>query len=504
MTVSATRPLKERSHKLMISLSSQPDILLIMPDQMRGDCLSILKHPVIRTPNMDSLAAEGALFRRAYTTVPSCMPARQVLLTGLCPQSSGVVGYDAKSFTTPNMPGLLADAGYHTALVGRHMHQNPENGACGYQTNILGSVHVDHDDYDQFLRKRAPEAGGISNLIEELGLTFNFWQAQAWPLAEELHPVDWTVAQSHKIVEEAGSNQPLFLTTSFYGPHPPFFPPQRFLNHYLSLDLPAVARGTWVDWESLNPPGTTLATMKPRVKLEGETLRRAQAGYFGSIEHIDETIGPLIQGFKARSETVGRPWVIVLTSDHGEMLGDHGYFAKCEPYEGSANIPFIIAASPELGFEPGLYAEMPVCLEDIMPTLLDMAGATCPTPLDGINLAPALRGQPLPGDTYLHSEHAICYSPQQAYHSLTDGRFKYIWRPTNGVEELFNLVNDPQEERNLADESEQTDVVATWRQRMVRRLADRPEGFVRNGTLLSGCPYTALSVGTPSPARLTL
>src|SRR5438874_10566889 len=92
----------------------QPDILLIMPDQMRGDCMSARGHPVVRTPHLDKLAGEGALFRRAYTTCPSCIPARHSLLTGLFPSSSGVVGFKGKPITCPTLPKLLVDAGYTT------------------------------------------------------------------------------------------------------------------------------------------------------------------------------------------------------------------------------------------------------------------------------------------------------------------------------------------------------------------------------------------------------
>src|SRR2546429_2771982 len=92
--------------------SRPPDILLIMPDQMRGDCLSVRGHPVVRTPHLDALAAEGALFRRAYTTCPSCIPARYSLLTGLFPATSGVVGFKGRPITYPTLPKLLADSGY--------------------------------------------------------------------------------------------------------------------------------------------------------------------------------------------------------------------------------------------------------------------------------------------------------------------------------------------------------------------------------------------------------
>src|SRR3954447_13058675 len=95
----------------------KPDILLIMPDQFRGDCLSTNGHPVVRTPNLDALAGQGTLFRRAYSTCPSCIPARHSLLTGLFPATSGVVGYAGKPITSPTLPQLLDEAGYSTALV---------------------------------------------------------------------------------------------------------------------------------------------------------------------------------------------------------------------------------------------------------------------------------------------------------------------------------------------------------------------------------------------------
>ena len=157
------------------------------------------------------------------------------------------------------------------------------------------------------------------------------------------------------------------------------------------------------------------------------------------------------------------------------MLGDHGYFRKCEPYEGSANIPFVIGGSPELGFKPGLHVKQPVCLEDIMPTLLALAGTRISGHVDGINLVPLLRGQNDVIRKWLHFEHASCYSDEQAYHALTDGHYKYIWRPSNGREHLFDLDEDPHEERDLSG---------------------RPEGFSENDNLITGRPYLPLNSGT--------
>ena len=469
----------------------QPDILLIMPDQFRGDCLSVLGHPVVHTPNLDRLAREGALFRRAYSTAPSCIPARFALLTGLAPQTSGVVGYAEKRITTPTLPAELVKVGYATALVGRNMHQGEQNGSLGYETQIFGSTYLAEDEYDVELKKAVPTAGGIRPLVELLRLDNNRWPAKAWPLVEEWHPTAWIVRRARETIAQSAGAKPLFLTASFYAPHPPLFPPARIFDANLKRELPPVAMGSWVDRRALSTAGNPAGD---RILLEGETLRRAQAGYFGLIDHLDEQIAELIADFKARSEKAGRAWIIVVTSDHGEMLGDHGFFRKCEPYEGSANIPLLITGSPSLGFARGRRSLQPVCLEDIMPTLLALAGAESPGKLDGVNLGPVLRGVRTEVREWLHSEHAPAYGQAQAFHALTDGREKYLWRPLDGSEQLFDLSVDPNEMHDLSTVPAARAELEKWRERLVRRLAGRPEGFSAGGNLIAGRPYPPIQI----------
>jgi arylsulfatase A-like enzyme len=180
------------------------------------------------------------------------------------------------------------------------------------------------------------------------------------------------------------------------------------------------------------------------------------------------------------------------------MLGDHGYFRKCEPFEGSANVPFLITGSKAMGFAKGIRSEQAVCLEDLMPTLLAMAGSDIPGHLDGENLLPTLRGEAQQIRDWLHFEHAKCYSKEQAFHALTDGEWKYIWRPNRGGEHLFNLVQDPREEKDLSGVDAHAGTLSAWRARLIKRLENRPEQFVREGTLVAGRPYKALNEGTPS------
>ena len=481
------------SAKVTAGEVTRPDILLIMPDQWRGDALSILDCAGVTTPQLDQLAREGALFRRAYATVPSCIPARYGFLTGLFPQTSGVVGFQAKPITVPTLPDMLSEAGYHSVLVGRNMHQVKESGTCGYDQRILGSTYIDNDEYGKFFRQMAPQTGGILKLVNTMGISFNHWQANPWSLKDEWHPTEWVIKRSRDIVDQSDKGKPLFLTTSLYAPHPPLFPPKKYYQSTLNKDLPSIARGDWVNWGKLSPEGDQAGQ---RVLLEGEALRQVQAGYYGLIDHIDKQIIPLIRDFKARSEEAGRPWVIIFTSDHGEMLGDHGYFRKCEPFEGSANVPFLITGSKGMDFAQGIRNEQPVCLEDLMPTLLALTDSKIPAHLDGENLLPTLRGENQRIRDWLHFEHAKCYSEEQAFQALTDGEWKYIWRPSSGREHLFNLVQDPLEERDLSKVEAHAGMLLEWRAKLINRLKNRPEGFVQNGKLIAGRPYEPLNAGT--------
>jgi arylsulfatase A-like enzyme len=465
----------------------QPNILLIMPDQMRGDCLSLERHPVVMTPNIDALGVQGTHFTRAYTTCASCIAARRSLLTGQYPSTNGMVGYqEGYPITVPTLPQLLSGEGYITAITGRYMHQSPYEEGYGYQTRILGSDYIDDDDYARELEAAFPGSGGLKSH----GLSFNGWTAKPWHFPEHLHPTNWAINKSREILGRYDGTAPLFLTTSFFAPHPPLFPPAFYIERYMRMNLPPATIGSWA--ERPEDDGLGRGIDAHRVCLEGDVLRNTQAGYFGLINHIDDQLYWLITEFRTACRKMNRPWIIVFTSDHGEMLGDHYLFRKCQPYEGSSRIPLLICGTPEIGLKQGQENNRPVCLEDIMPTLLELAGMQVPETVEGKSLVPVLRGK---GDTVreiLHGEHATCYSKEQEYHMLTDGTMKYIWRPYKGSEQLFDLNDDPKELTDLAVQERYSDTLALWRQRMVVELTDRPEGFSDGKKLIAGCKYDAI------------
>jgi arylsulfatase len=180
------------------------------------------------------------------------------------------------------------------------------------------------------------------------------------------------------------------------------------------------------------------------------------------------------------SAAVPRDTYVIFTSDHGEMLGDHYLFRKCLPYDGSARIPLVMFGP---GIEAGKVVDRPVGLEDIMPTLLELAGVAIPKSVDGESLLTGKR-------EYLHGEHAWFYVAEQGNHFLTDGREKYVWFVESGREQLFDLVNDPRELHDISGRG-----VTKWRKRLIEKLRGRPEGFTDGKRLIAGRPYPAVVGG---------
>lgn len=463
----------------------QPNIILIMTDQQRGDCIGADGHPVLLTPNMDGIAAQGSRFANCYSTCPSCIPARRALLSGQHPSTNGMVGFTGTEWNPQHtLPGELRKAGYQTYLVGRPMHQHPTTKRFGYDHMVMGTAFWDHLPYwREVCHKADVHSGGAGH-----GISANGWAARPWHLDEKLHDVPWTIDQAEQFLRyHRDQSCPFFLTVSFIAPHPPLVPPAFYLDRYLRQDLPEPSIGDWA-----TPPERFTDVDSNRVNLQGEALRSCMAGYFGLINYVDDQIERLLKPRSNGGYDLGNT-VVIFTTDHGEMLGDHYYFRKCEPYEGSARIPLLIKGGRKLGFKEGQVHERVTCLEDLMPTVLDLAGAEIPDDLDGRSLVPMLRGEtPSTWRRELHGEHSPCYSQEQANHYLTDGRIKYIWRPLDGTEQLFDLTTDRQELHDLAKDAAHSDLLTQWRGRLIERLKDRPEGFTDGNRLIAGRPYQAL------------
>lgn len=462
-------------------MNGQPNILFIMTDQQRGDCLGVDGHPCLQTPNMDALAADGVRFRRAYSTCPVCIPARRSLMTGLHPDKHGVIGWiSGQDLDAPTLPHLLRDAGYHTGLVGRHMDLYPRRKRYGFEEMVIAAK--TDSDYNEFINRHAPEGGGYYGS----GVMSNDWTARTWHLPEQLHQTNWTTEEALRFLRRRDPTRPWFLTVSYLAPHPPLTPPEFYFNRYLRADLPAPLMGDWAEKPEF--PGGAPQLISNRIDLKGEILLSSQAAYYGLINHVDDQISRLL----STQEKLFDPenTLVVFTSDHGEMLGDHHFFMKSLPYEGAARIPLLMRLPGSWkSAARGEASDLPVYLEDIMPTLLDAAGVGIPDRIDGRSLLPVLQGkQPKSSRKDLHIE---C-GERIPFHAMTDGREKYIWFSQSGREQFFDLQTDPTELHDLIASPAHQQGIAQWRKKLVQKLDKRPEGFVQRERLVAGQPHTKL------------
>ena len=321
----------------------------------------------------------------------------------------------------------------------------------------------------------------------------NDWTARPWHLDEALHMTNWTVNEALRFLRIRDPSCPFFLAVSFLAPHPPLVPPAFYMERYLRMDLPEPVIGDWAEPPANEGKGYDVSAQ--RVKLTGEALRSCLAGYYGLINHIDDQIRRLLNPVNGIDRATGNRTVVIFTSDHGEMLGDHYLWRKSLPYEGSARIPLLVRAPERFGLQRGLVPDRPVCLEDIMPTVLEMAGVEIPQTVEGRSLLPLMRGEDAPWRRYVHMEHA------PSFHSLTDGREKYVWFAQDGREQFFDLSKDPQERYDLAADPAASERILQWRRLLIEELQNRPEGFSDGSRLMAGRPYPPAMPNAPSEGQ---
>jgi arylsulfatase A-like enzyme len=450
---------------------SRPNILLLMSDQHRGDCLRAGGNPVIETPNLDRLAAAGVRFSRAYSSTPTCTPARAALLTGMSPWGHGMLGYGKVAPQYPvELPRLLHDAGYYTLGIGK-MHYDPQRALHGFHRTILDESGREESagfrsDYRSWFFSELP--GGNP---EPTGIDWNGYAAKPYPLPDRLHPTAWTAETAIRFLRDYRRPEPFFLKVSFERPHSPYDPPARWMDRFADAPLPPAQSGKWAG--RYRKPSSD----RPDVwhgDLGAGVVRRARQGYYGSIGFLDEQIGRILETLDGRREFENT--VILFLADHGDMLGDQYLWRKSYAYEPSARIPMLLHWKSRL--KPDVIAR-PVEIRDVLPTLLDAAGVSIPPAVEGASLLSLARDPAREWRPWIDLEHDVCYSPENHWNALTDGEWKYIYHARSGEEQLFHLKNDPFELAPIGDGAE----LRTWRTRMTGHLAPRGEDWVRNGRL---------------------
>ena len=416
---------------------NKPNILLITTDQQRYDTIGAAGYGFMRTPNLDSLASDGVLYRRAYSTVPACVPARHCIVTGLPPKDHGFdqnyfdnakqVPYDILSF-----PRLLSDHDYDTHAIGK-MHFSPTRRSNGFDHMCLMEEiprYLEDDEYAMFLRDngwgQVQSIHGVRHLL--------YFKPQQSFIPERLHGSSFVADRTIDAIRRNRGNRPFFIWSSFIHPHPPLDVPPRWAHLYDDADIPEA-------YDSITPISAQAEAIAGAFENGSpQILDRVRRLYYSAISFVDWNIGRIIDELKKAG--MYDDTLIIFTSDHGEMLGDNGAFQKEVPYDASIRVPFIL--KPGKGLVPAVGADEKIDLYDIMPTILEAAGAENPDHMHdypGASLFSDSRDR-----RYIFTEFG---NGSHRWVGIVDDRYKYNYYFGGGHEELFDISVDRGERLNL-------------------------------------------------------
>lgn len=412
----------------------KPNIVFIMLDQWRGDCLGIADspHPVM-TPHMDQIAYEGVWYQRAYVDCPLCMPQRATMLTGFTASQHGM---PYNFLTGPRSPiplehslphRLTREAGYQSKAIGK-MHFYPERSRFGFE-----HVTLHPNDYVNWLEEQ-----GYGGLYRGHGLGGNEVYPTVSAVPERYTHTHWIVDESIQFLSQRDPDNPFFLWMVFEAPHSPFDPPEPFDRLYDDFDIPEARIGDWVNTDSEPASLIEQRISNKADRISPQILRKLRRHYYGQITHTDYQLGRFFGELKRLG--LYDDTVIVLTSDHGEHLGDHRLFAKYTFLESAAHIPLILRLPPRYPISAHRERQ-PVLTADIPMTLLELAGVPVNQNAYGRSLLN------LPDDRIIFGE-----TKYAAF--ATDGRWKYVYYTDGGIEHLFDVENDPDDLHNLAQSEE--------------------------------------------------
>ena len=420
----------------------RPNLLLILTDQQRWDTIHAAGNPIIRTPNLDRLAAEGVRFTAAYTPAPVCVPARCSLLYGQYPAHTGCTDNDdPMPQDRPSLMDLLARAGYTTHGTGK-MHFTPDAQALrGFHSRDRQEEIPDSladDDYLQYL-----QANGYGHVYDLFGQRSEmYYIPQIAQVPAQHHGSNWVGERAAAFIRQASSSQPFFLMASFIHPHPPFSPPTPWNKLYRAPLMPLPKRPE--GYEALQ---TYHNRWQNRYKYrdagqDDNLLRTMKAYYYACISFVDYQVGKLLRALEDSGQL--EDTLILFTSDHGELLGDYGCFGKRCMLDSAARLPLLIRY-PKL-FPAGRVCETPVSLVDVMPTLLAAAGLEWSgLGLQGVDLAGLVAGGLDDRTVYSQFRRA-----ELGLYMALSRRWKYFYSAPDRREFLFDREQDPGETRNRA------------------------------------------------------
>jgi choline-sulfatase len=460
-----------------------PNILIVMADQMAPAFLPIYGHRLVRAPNMQSLARDGVVFDSAYCASPLCAPSRASFMSGLLPSRTRV--YDNAAEFAADIPtfahGLRA-RGYRTILSGK-MHFCGPDQLHGFEQRLTTDIYPADFNWTPDWDRPDHRPSWYHNMssVRDAGLCVR---------SNQLDFDDEAAFMAERAIFDLARSKdqrPFLLVTSFSHPHDPFAIPQRYWNLTRDEDIDMPAPGVALDPHSRRLRHVCAMDSEPVTETQ---IRAARHAYYGAIAYIDDLLGRLMAAL--RSAALAEDTIVILTSDHGEMLGERSLWYKMSFLEGACRVPLVVANPGR--FDPRRVASS-VSLIDLMPTLIDLAGGNAQSlgiGVDGRSLAPHLKG------AMGHDEAIGEYLAEGAIAPMVmirRGQFKFIHSPVD-PDQLFNLNHDPGERDNLSEDPTFAAVVAGFRAEVGKRWdLDELDARVRSSQRQRRFVDAALSKG---------
>ncbi|MBS0207058.1 MAG: sulfatase [Planctomycetes bacterium] len=420
---------------------TKPNILLILPDQMRASAMGCMGNTDVKTPHIDQMAASGILFRRTYANVPVCCPARAILLTGTYPHVNGMIANDLRLRESQvTLAEILHDAGYRTGFIGKwHLDGGPRDpgyvppGPRRQGFDFWAAYECHHKHFEPTYFRDTPEIITVKKFEPEASCDFAVQFLQSQP-----------------------KDQPFFLTVQMGPPHDPYGAPEEYMQRYIPERITPPA-----NWQPGSETRPAPAGGKARV---GSVLNRFVplggleeiAAYYAAISAVDDQVGRLISTLK--DSGLDDNTIILFTSDHGDMLGSHGLRRKRKPYDESARVPGIVRWPARI--PSGQSVETLFSHVDMAPTLLALAGLQIPSTMQGTDLSRVALGETTDGPEAVLLQIFVPFNPDQVaqpWRGIVTAEQTYA-RYEDKPWVLFDHQHDPSQMHNLIGDASQAEL----------------------------------------------
>lgn len=420
-----------------VGAADRPNVLLILPDQMRASAMHCMGNPDALTPNIDRLAADGILMRRTYANTPVCCPARAILMTGEYTHRNGMVANDLRLRESKvTIAEILRDAGYRTGFVGKwHLDGGPRDpgfvppGERRQGFEFWAAYECHHNHFNPTYFKDTPDVIQVPKFEPEASCNFAIEFLKSQP-----------------------KSRPFFLTVQMGPPHDPYGAPEEYMKRFDPEKL--TLQANWQpNSETGRPRPLAMHLRRPGIPANPFVPtggREEVAAYYAAISAIDDQVGRLLATLKDTG--LDDNTIILFTSDHGDMLGSHGLRRKRKPYDESAHVPGIIrwpARVPKGQAVDTLFSHI-----DMAPTLLSLCGIPVPGNMQGTDLSRVALGETKEGPDAVLLQIFVPFHPDQiteGWRGLVTADHTYA-RHKDGPWLLFDDRKDPQQMKNLVDD----------------------------------------------------